>query len=164
MNSIRLATLNDLPRLVEIYNQAISAHNATADTVPFVIGQRRAWFDSHLPDSYPIYVYEFDHLVLGYLSISPYRDRPALVRTAEVSYYVDYGFHGRGIGSSLMDHALADCSQLGKHILLAILLECNQASIRLLEKFNFEKWGFLPEVAEFSGALYGHLYYGRKMV
>jgi L-amino acid N-acyltransferase YncA len=163
MNTIRLAIPADLPRLVEIYNQAIASGIATADTAPFTVETRRGWFDAHLPNAYPIYVYEADNQVVGYLSISPYRDRPALARTAEVSYYVDYGWHGKGIGSALMQFALADCARINKKVLLAVILEWNAASIKLLEKFGFEKWGYLPGVAEFDGRLCGHFYYGKEL-
>jgi len=160
---IRFATQIDLYRIVAIYNQAISFHNATADTVPFTAEQRLEWFESHHPDSYPIYIYEDSTEVLGWLSISPYRLRPALSRTAEVSYYVDYAQHGKGIGSALMRHALDDVPRLGKKVYLAILLEWNTRSIHLLENFGFEKWGYLPEVAEFDGRLCGQFYYGRRV-
>ena len=162
MASVRLATLADLPRIVEIYNQAIAAGNATADTASFTIEQRLDWFRAHTPEAYPIYVYEQDGQVLGWLSVSPYRGRPALRRTAEVSYYVDYAHHERGIGSALLAHALEDVSRLGKKVYIAILLEWNAGSIRLLEKFGFEKWGYLPDVAEFEGRLCGQFYYGKK--
>ena len=163
MNTIRLAAPADLPRLVEIYNQAIVSRIATADTVPFTIETRRGWFDAHTPNAYPIYVCEPDNQVVGYLSISPYRDRQALARTGEVSYYVDYGWHRKGIGSALMRYALEDCARIDKSILLAIILEWNAASIKLLEKFGFEQWGYLPEVAELNGRLCGHLYYGKEL-
>lgn len=163
MHTIRLAALADLPRIVEIYNQAIAARNATADTVPFTVEQRLDWFRVHAPEVHPIYVYEQGGEVQGWLSVSPYRGRPALARTAEVSYYVDYGFHGRGIGSALMAHALEDAPRIGKKVYLAILLEWNKGSIRLLEKFGFERWGYLPAVAEFDGKLCGQYYYGRQV-
>ncbi len=163
MASIRLATLADLPRIVDIYNQAIAARNVTADMVPFTVEQRLDWFQVHTPEAYPICVCEQDGQVLGWLSVSPYRGRPALRRTAEVSYYVDYGHHGGGIGSALLAHALADAPRLGKKVYIAILLERNTGSIRLLEKFGFERWGYLPEVAEFDGQLCGQFYYGRRV-
>ncbi len=62
-----------------------------------------------------------------------------------------------------MEYALNDCARISCHVLLAIVLEWNDASVRLLEKFGFQKWGTLPEVADFSGHLCGHLYYGRKL-
>ncbi len=165
MHRIRLAQASDLPRLVEIYNQAIASGTATGDTLPFTVEQRRGWFEQHSPDSHPIYVCEDDAgMILGYLSFSPYRDRPAMQRTAEVSYYVDYACHRQGVGSALMEHALAECPRLGRHVLIAILLEWNTASIRLLEKYGFEKWGYLPQVAELDGKVCGHLYYGRRII
>jgi L-amino acid N-acyltransferase YncA len=163
MDTIRIATLADLPRIVEIYNQAIAARNATADTVPFTVDQRLDWFRLHVPEEYPIFAYGGTGEVLGWLSVSPYRGRPALRRTAEVSYYVDYGHQKQGIGSALLAHALADAERIGKRVYLAILLEWNTGSLRLLEKFGFERWGYLPEVAEYDGKLCGQFYYGKKL-
>lgn len=164
MHRIRIAEPADLARVVEIYNQAIASHNVTGDTIPFSTEERREWFVRHQPDSYPIYICEDEQgNILGFLSLSPYRDRPAMRRTAEVSYYVDYAHHHQGIGSALMDYVLTDCARTGCRVLLAIVLEWNDPSLRLLEKFGFQKWGTLPEVAEFSGRLCGHLYYGRKL-
>lgn len=160
---IRIAGLDDLPRLTEIYNQAILARNATADTIPFTVDQRLDWFSLHSPNRYPIYVYADAHGVQGWLSVSSYRGRPALARTAEISYYVDYSQHGRGIGSALLAHAIGQAPLLGRHIYLAILLEWNTVSQRLLQKFDFECWGYLPEVAEFDGRLCGQWYYGRRV-
>jgi L-amino acid N-acyltransferase YncA len=162
MHIIRLATSTDLPRLVEIYNQAIASQTATADTIPFTVEARTGWFTAHDPDIDPIYACEDENgLVVGYLSISPYRDRPALARTAEISYYVDYRQHGQGIGSALMEHALQDAQRTGKKVYVAIVLERNASSVRLLEKYGFKRWGYLPNVAEFSDGLCGQFIFGR---
>ena len=162
MHTIRHAVITDLPRIVAIYNQAITAGNATADTIPFSVDSRLEWFNAHDPNEYPIFVCVMDDQVVGWLSISSYRGRPALSRTAEISYYVDYACQRKGIGSALMQVALEEALRIDKHIYLAILLEWNTASIRLLEKFGFKKWGYLPEVAEFDGRLCGQFYYGKK--
>ena len=163
MQTIRTAAPADLPRIVEIYNQAIAARNATADTIPFSVESRMDWFLAHNPGSHPIFVCVTNDQVAGWLSVSPYRGRPALERTAEISYYVEYNCQRQGIGSALMRHAIEAAPRLNKHIYLAILLEWNTASQRLLEKFGFEKWGYLPEVAEFDGRLCGQFYYGKKV-
>lgn len=164
MGQIRVASPTDLPRLVVIYNQAIASHKATADTTPFTVEGRTGWFTTHTPDDCPIYVYEDDDgLIVGYLSISPYRDRPALARTAEISYYVDYGQHSKGIGSALLEHAIQDACRTRKKVFIAIVLERNVPSVRLLEKFGFSRWGYLPNVAEFDDGLCGQFFYGRNI-
>ncbi len=162
---VRIARLADLPRIVEIYNQAIFSQNATGDTIPFTVESRLEWFNQHTSHEYPVYVCEASSgFIRGYACLSPYRGRPAMARTAEISYYVDYTFHGQGIGSTLVEYALSDCIRVGKKVLIAIVLEWNESSVKLLEKYGFEKWGFLPEVANLAGKLCGHLYYGKKIV
>jgi phosphinothricin acetyltransferase len=96
--------------------------------------------------------------------LSAYRaGRAALRFTAEISYYIARAYHRQGIGTALIEHALAACPGVQIKHVFAIVLENNAASIRLLEKLGFEKWGYLPRVADFDGKEVGHLYYGRHV-
>lgn len=159
----RLAGPADLGALVEIYNEAVAAE-ATADLEPLSVDARRAWLDEHPADRHPVVVATLDAQVVGWASFSPYRPgRGALRHTAEISYFVRASHHRRGIGSTLLRDCLARCPELGLRTLFAILLDDNRASIRLLERFGFERWGFLPRVALFGGREVGHLYYGRRV-
>ena len=161
---IRIASLDDLSAIIGIYNEAVEQRFATADLQPVTIDQRRAWFDEHEPSTLPIFVFEDDGLVRGWCSLSSYRSgREAVRGTAEISYYVGRDSQRRGIGSALVQHAVVESPRLGKHVLFAILLEKNQASIRLMTKCGFELWGRLPDVAAIDGELVSHLYYGRKV-
>jgi L-amino acid N-acyltransferase YncA len=161
---IRLAALDDLPGMVAIYNEAVAHRFATADLTPVSVDQRVDWFREHDSSTFPIYVFEKEGSVRGWCSLSSYRPgREALVGTAELSYYVGYEFHGQGIGSALVRHALAEAPRLGKRVLFAILLERNEPSIRLLKKYGFELWGRLPDVALVDSELVSHLYYGRRI-
>jgi L-amino acid N-acyltransferase YncA len=161
---IRTAEEDDLEALTEIYNQAIAAGRKTGDLELFSVADRRRWFRDHPPEEYPIFVAEEDGSVVGYLSLSAYRPgRMALRHTAEAGYYVRSDRHRRGIASCLLDHCLRVCPSLGIKTLIAIVLDVNPASAALLEKSGFEKWGFLPGVAEFDGVEAGHLYYGKKI-
>ena len=163
---IRLAQLDDLPAIVDIYNQAIHTKQSTGDTQPLRVEDRLAWFEEHRPDQHPIFVAEAeaDGGVVGWCSLSAYRPgRAALCYTAEISYYIDFAHHRQGIATALVGHALAACPALQIRHVFAIVLEVNQASINLLEKMGFEGWGYLPRVAEFDGREVGHLYYGRHV-
>lgn len=163
MNSviIREATVNDLPAINEIYNQSIPSHRSTADTVPYSMEERERWFASHQPDVYPVFIAEDNGTIAGYFSFSPYRPRrEALKYAAEISYFLRNDFQGRGIGSMLLNYAVRRASEFNFRSLIAILLEHNQASIALLEKFGFEEWGRMPGIVVFDGVEYDHLYYG----
>jgi L-amino acid N-acyltransferase YncA len=161
---IRLAQQGDLALIVEIYNQAIQTKQSTGDLQPLRVEDRLAWFREHHPDQYPIFVAEVEGQVAGWCSLSAYRPgRAALRFTAEISYYIDFAQHRRGLGTALIEHAMAACPGLRIRHLFAVVLEGNAASLRLLEKMGFERWGYLPQVADFDGREVGHLYYGRHV-
>lgn len=161
---IRIAKIEDLGAIVEIYNQAIAIGQKTADLTPVSVEERKAWFEAHPVDKYPILVAQQDDAILGYLTLSAYRPgRMALRHTAEVSYYVHFNHHRKGVASNLLQQAIEMCPTLQIKTLFAILIDSNEASIKLLEKFGFERWGYLPRVAEFDGLEFGHYYYGYRL-
>lgn len=161
---IRLAKIEDLPAIVDIYNQSIPSHSSTADTEPIKVESRKNWFLEHIPEKYPIFIAEKDGQIAGWCSLSAYRPgRAALRYTAEISYYIAQEFHRQGVASALIEYAIGMCPQLELKNLFAIVLERNTASLKLLEKMGFEKWGYLPNVADFDGEETGHLYYGRRV-
>ena len=158
-NNIRIATHIDLHTIDEIYNIAISA-SQTAHTIPLSLEQREDWFQHH-NRNYPVFVYELNNTVTGWLSFSPYREgRQALQSTAEISFYLFSEYQGKGIGSVLVNFALSQAAALGFKNLFAIILESNNASIRLMDKCGFKQWGFLPRIAELNGKKLGHVFYG----
>jgi L-amino acid N-acyltransferase YncA len=161
---IRIAHIDDLPAVVDIYNQSIPSKQSTGDREPVRVEDRITWFREHHPDQHPIFVAEEEGQVVGWCSLSAYRPgRAALRFTAEISYYIAYAHHGQGIGTALVAHALAVCPTLGIKHVFAIVLEGNQASLNLLNKTGFEQWGYLPKVADFDGREVGHLYYGKHV-
>ncbi|APM37888.1 GNAT family N-acetyltransferase [Clostridium kluyveri] len=162
--SIRLAEYKDLEQMVKIYNQAIETHRCTADMDTFSVEERISWFQEHQCLEYPLYVYEIDNKVVGYLHFTGYRKgRRAMRYTAEISYYIHNDYQRQGIGTKMMEFALEKSKELNLKNLIAILLEWNIPSIRLLEKFGFKEWGYLPKVADFDGEVCSHLYYGLKV-
>ena len=162
---IRLAKIDDLESIVEIYNQAIDAKFQTGFTEQVTVAERTEWFRQHTPAAFPLFVYETDGKVAGWVSVSPYRSgRAALRYTVEISYFVHNGYFNKGIGSQLLEHVLKACSELNYRTVLTIILDKNITSIRLSEKFGFERWGFLPGVADFDGVVCGHVYYGKSLL
>lgn len=157
---IRLAEYTDAESINRIYNQAI-VDRCTADTRPKAMEETAAWLRLHDRHQFPVWVYEDDHTVCGWLSLSAYRNgRPAVNKLVECSYYVDRAFRGRGVGSALLAHAIEKARLIGYRHMLAIILERNKASISFTEKHGFHRWGYLPDVADFGDERCGHCYYG----
>lgn len=161
---IRFATISDLPMITEIYNQAIRSKNATGDLEEYQPEERIEWFKKYANDEYPIYVALFQNVIVGYCTISPYRPgRKAMAQVAEISYYIDYAHHGKGVGTKLIQFVLDDCPRIDKKYLLAILLDLNKSSVGILEKFQFTQWGHFPEIVNIDGKKCGQVIYGRKL-
>lgn len=162
---IRIANLSDLPDIVVIYNQAVPARRSTANTIPWTVESRTPWFMEHEPDKYPIFVAEVDGQVAGWCSLSVYRPgRLALRFTAEISYYIDSNFQRQGVGGTIISHALSACPSLNIKNIIAVIIDRNEPSRKLLEKLGFEQWAYLPRVLDFDGQEFGEYYYGIRVV
>ncbi|MDA3899234.1 MAG: GNAT family N-acetyltransferase [Spirochaetes bacterium] len=162
--NIRIAEQKDLPRIVEIINQAIAKKNLIAYTTLLTVNERIKWFLEHDSDKYPILVAECDDFLVGWTSISPYRSgRNGLKSTIEVSYFVDNNFQQMGVGSMLLKQIIKKTRELGYKTMIAVIFESNYLSLKLLSNSNFDKWGFMPDVAEIDGKKFSHGYYGLKL-
>ena len=161
---IRFAKEAHLRDIDRIYNQAIEDGLRTAHLKPLDPRERRAWFNRHNAGTFPIFVFTEGGQTLGWLSLSHYRSgRGALSEVAEVSYYVDYDYHGKGIASKLMDSAISFCENTPIRMLVAILISGNEESIGLLKKYGFEEWGRVPEGIRYEDQLRDHVYWGKKL-
>ena len=161
---IRLAQSEDLAAINDIYNQAVRQKFCTAHLFPITLKQREKWFKQHDPERFPVFVAVQGERLSGWISMGPYRsDRQALAHVVEVSYYVDEEERGKGIGSMLLEHSISVAPSLGYSVLIAIILNKNPASIALLEKFGFSRWGTMPGIARIDDQLADHLYFGLKL-
>jgi len=162
--TIRPATIADLKRITEIYNQAILSGRATGDTELQKTDDKVDWFHNHNNERFPLLVAEWEKKVVGWLSLSPYREgRGAFIFAAEVSYYIDFSFHRKGIATALFVEVEQRCNRLGIKTLVAFLLAHNEASIELLKKFDYQLWGTLPKIANIKGSEFDHVFYGKRL-
>lgn len=164
MENIRKATLEDHQAIIDIYNQAVEDGLKTADTEIISLDEGLEWLKGHLKGPHPVFIYTVDEQVAGWLSISAYRPgRQALRFTKEVSSYIHRDYRAKGIGSKLLEYAIEYCRNRGIRNIFAILLDTNKASVAVLEKFGFSRWGHLPDVADFDGQEVGQYYYGKRI-
>jgi len=160
---IRSATEADLPGIVGIYNASIPGRLATADTAPVTVEARWSWFRDRDVTRHPLWVFDQDGAVAGWLSFGKFYGRPAYAATAEISIYVDPGAQREGIATRLMQQALARAPALGLSTFLAFVFAHNHPSLALCRRFAFETWGHLPRVAVLDGAERDLLILGRRV-
>lgn len=161
---IRQAQPKDLQPINNIYNQAVADGLRTAHREPISLTSREGWYHDHSQNSFPVFIYEKDDTIWGWISISPYRnDRQALDEVVEVSYYVDYNHHRQGIASKLMQKAVDFCEETDYRIMVAILVSGNAPSIGLLQKFGFHEGGRIPDAIHYEDIFRDHLYMYKRL-
>lgn len=147
----RDALPEDLPRIVDIYNQTIPSRMVTADLAPVSVDSRRTWFAEHTSQRRPLWVVEQAGQSIGWLSYQSFYGRPAYAATAEISVYLDAQHRGRGLGRIVLQRAIDHAPRLGLRNLLGFIFLHNTPSLALFERFGFARWGTLPDVAELDG-------------
>lgn len=149
---VRLATRDDLPELVSIYNYYIANSHATFDTEPVTVESRIGWFEgfSEVGPHRLLVAAEGDR-VLGCATSAPYRDHPAFARTVEVGIYLHPDLRSRGIGSALYRPLLDNLRSANTHVALAGIALPNEASVALHRKFGFTEVGVFEQYAVKNG-------------
>ncbi|BFM41337.1 N-acetyltransferase family protein [Synechocystis sp. LKSZ1] len=161
---LRDAVAADLPVIVAIYNASIPGQQATADTEPVTLASRQAWFETHGPETYPLWVLtDSPGQILGWLGFQPFYGRPAYRSTAELSLYLAPAHQGQGLGKLLLKQALVVSPGLGLTTLVGYIFAHNQPSLRLFQSYDFQQWGYLPQVAELGGQKRDLMILGRQV-
>lgn len=123
----------------------------TADLNPVSYESREQWFNDH-NERYPLWVAEDESgVITSWISFQPFYGREAYKHTAEVSIYIDPACRGAGLGKKLLQAAIDQCPALHIYTLLGFVFGHNEPSIRLFERFGFERWGTFPNIANLEG-------------
>ncbi|MHB8568348.1 MAG: GNAT family N-acetyltransferase [Nitrososphaerales archaeon] len=155
---IRNATLDDLPAILEIYNDSVLNSTATFENIPQTLEQRKPWFEKHQSENYPLVVAE-NHSVIGYSSLSPFRNEEGYKSTVELSVYVSKNSRRNGIATLLMNGIVNRARKIGYHTIVSCIAGSNEPSIKLHEKLGFELSGRLKEVGFKFGAWQDDVFY-----
>ena len=148
--NLRLARPEDAEATRAIYNTEVTGSTVTFDLVPRSIDDRLAWLDQR-SGAMAVVVAEIDGQVVGFASLSPYRDRPAYATTVEDSVYVNADFRGQGVARALLAEILDIASTRGFHAVMARIVGGHDASIGLHNSLGFEIVGTEREVGRKFG-------------
>ena len=144
--SIRTATEDDLPAILDIYNEAILNTTAVYDYDPHTLDMRRQWFATKQQQHMPVFVADVAGVVAGFSSFGPFRAWAAYKHTVEDLVYVAVDQRGQGIGKLLIPPLIEAARNMNVHVLVAGIDATNEASIRLHTGFGFEKVAHFKQV------------------
>ena len=142
---LRPATLDDAAAVRAIYNVEVETSTATFDLVTRSLDDQRAWLAARSGAFAAIVAVDGD-AVIGFASLSPYKERAAYRTTVEDSVYVDRGHHGRGVGGALLGYVVDVAAASGFHAVMARIEAGGTASRALHAACGFELVGVEREV------------------
>jgi L-amino acid N-acyltransferase len=147
---VRLARVDDAEAIRAIYNAEVTGSTVTFDLEPRNIEEQRAWVARH-QGAHPAVVACEGPTVVGFGSLSPFRDRPAYAPTVEDSVYVDQARRGKGAGRLLLDELVRLAGKQGFHSVIARTAGDNEPSIALHLACGFVLVGVEKEVGRKFG-------------
>ena len=157
---IRLASAGDAEAIRAIYNVEVLHSTNTFDMVPRTRAEQEAWILEHSGVHPALVATEppgpdpgaadrigaGGEIILGFGSLSSFRERSGYSATAENSVYVDRAQRGKGVGKALLAELLVLASAHGFHSVIARIAGHNETSIGLHEAAGFELVGVEREV------------------
>lgn len=148
---VRPAQLEDAEAIRSIYNVEVTTATVTFDMVPRTLTEQREWVLAHSGAHPAVVAVDDDGTVVGFGSLSPYRDRPAYRTTVEDSVYVSRDHQGRGVGKALLSALVDGATASGYHAVIGRIVGGHTASIGLHERLGFEIIGTEREVGRKFG-------------
>lgn len=139
--SVREATLDDTEAFVDTMWSVAEEGRWIATEVPFDREDKRAGFRSVVEaDDSAAWVAEVDGRVVAHLGL--HRTRYG---TFELGMAIRDGHRSRGVGTALMNAALAWARTTDAHKIELQVWPDNDAALALYEKFGFEREGYLRQ-------------------
>ncbi len=149
--TVRPATEQDLPAILEIANDAIRNGTALWTLTPDDLASRRGWMRERIANGYPVLVAELSGRVAGYASYGRFRPHEGFLHTVEHSLYVHPEARGRRLGTALLAALLVDAEASGRHVMIGGIEAGNVASIALHERHGFARGALLHQVGRKFG-------------
>ena len=145
--TIRPAIVADATAIVDIYNREVMQTTATFDLVTRTLEQQQQWITARTGAFAAIVAVDDDsRQVVGFASLSPYKERAAYRTTVEDSIYVHREFGGRGIGKVLLSRLVEIARESGFHSIVGRIEASGDASRALHASCGFELVGVEREV------------------
>jgi phosphinothricin acetyltransferase len=142
---IRPVKFVDAEQITVIYNFYVLNTHHTFETEPVTSKEMQKRI-GEIISNYPYLVVEENGEILAYAYAAQYKSRIAYKSSFEISIYVKNGVRGKGIGTKLYERLFEQLEKNDVHAIIAGIALPNHASVRLHEKFGFEKVAHFREV------------------
>jgi len=143
---VRDATIDDLPGILEIFNDAIVNTTAVWRDMPEDLATRRRWFEARRAREFPVLVAVENSRVLGFGSYGDFRMFDGYRHTVEHSVYVRGDRRRAGLGRALLNTLLDRARTRRMHAIIGGNEASNDASLALHAALGFREVARMPQV------------------
>jgi phosphinothricin acetyltransferase len=89
--------------------------------------------------------------IVGFAFLRPYHPLSEIQRAAEITYFIEPGYTGQGIGSRILERITGEARRKGIDTILANVSSLNESSLRFHERLGFAECGRFRRVAKKKG-------------
>jgi len=147
---IRPAGIQDAEAIRAIYNVEVTTGTGVFDIEPRTLAQQRLWLTER-SGVHAVLVAETDGQVMGFGSLSRYKERACYSTSVEDSVYTAAAHQGKGVGRALLGGLIGVATEHGFHTVIARIEASNRASVALHAGLGFEQVGIEREIGRKFG-------------
>jgi len=137
---IRLATLEDAERILEIYNPYIENTCITFEYNKLTLDEFKERM-LNITKKFPFIVCELDGMIIGYAYTSSAHPRAAYSWDCDSSIYMDQAYQGKGVGTILYKTLFLLMKEMGYYNVYALVTSPNPISLAFHKNLGFEVEG-----------------------
>lgn len=137
----RLANLDDIPSITEIYNEGIEDRTATLETRLRTADDMKNWFTGRGKRYKVVVITDETGKVHGWASLNVFNSRCCYSGVADISIYIKREMRGKGLGKKLLSFLVQVAKENDFHKLVLSTFENNEQGQGLYNSQGFRKVG-----------------------
>ncbi|SNS61505.1 phosphinothricin acetyltransferase [Anaerovirgula multivorans] len=137
----RIANIDDIPYITQIYNEGIEDKIATLETDSKTEKDMEAWLTNRSESHKVIVITDQRGKIYGWASLNTFNNRCCYSGVADFSIYIKRDMRGKGLGKLLLDALEKTAKKEGFHKLVLSAFDSNEAGKRLYKSRNFREVG-----------------------
>ena len=162
---VRHGQIADAAQINQIYNWYVENSTVTFDLAPWSLARRQEWMQQFLSKTSTFHLVVAEHRgsLTGFAYNARFRVKAAYDSSTEVTVYTHKDHLQKGTGSRLFEKLFEYIARTNLHRAYAGIALPNEASIKLHEKFGFERVGLFDHVGTKFGGRIDVAWYQKRL-
>lgn len=116
-----------------------------------------------MTEGYPNFVIKSDDVVVGFCFLRAYNPFQTFKNTAEISYFINEGYSGKGVGKMALDKLTNAAKEQGITTILASVSSKNTHSLSFHQKNSFNECGRFRQIGQKFGETFDVIWFSKQI-